>query len=124
MKRPDRWFKLYSDILDDPKVQSLPPELFKSLLSDAMAGQENVFTPHLRPGADRPHASLWVKLRAFVFKRDDYTCAYCGERGKRLECDHVVPVSRGGSSGLENLVTACFRCNRSKRAKLIEEWQS
>lgn len=54
---------------------------------------------------------------------DGYTCQYCGERGKRLECDHVVPVSRGGSNEHENLVTACFACNRSKRAKTVEEWR-
>lgn len=54
--------------------------------------------------------------------RDDYTCAYCGERGKKLECDHVIPVSRGGSNEKYNLVTSCFSCNRSKSDKLLSEW--
>lgn len=70
----------------------------------------------------RPSADVWRRLRSFVFGRDNYTCQYCGERGKKLECDHVVPVARGGSHRTENLVTACFACNRSKRDKLIEEW--
>lgn len=71
---------------------------------------------------ERPPAHEWRRLREAVFARDDYTCAYCGQRGGRLECDHVVPVSRGGSHDEDNLTTACFTCNRSKRDKLPEEW--
>ena len=70
----------------------------------------------------RPPAHEWKELRATVFERDDYTCQYCGERGGKLECDHVMPVSRGGSNELENLATACKKCNRSKRAKTPDEW--
>jgi hypothetical protein len=70
----------------------------------------------------RPSAEVWNKIRANIFKRDNYTCQYCGEYGKKLECDHVIPVSRGGSHQDDNLVAACFKCNRSKRDKLIEEW--
>lgn len=74
------------------------------------------------PETHRPPASVWKRLREAVFTRDDYTCRYCGARGGRLECDHVVPVSRGGGHEDSNLVTACFSCNRSKRARLIGEW--
>lgn len=70
----------------------------------------------------RPSPSVWARLRSAVFARDDYTCRYCGVRGTQLECDHVMPVSRGGSNGLDNLVTACIGCNRSKRDKTPEEW--
>lgn len=71
---------------------------------------------------NRPASDVWKRLRDFAFRRDDYTCRYCGARAVRLECDHVVPVSRGGSHELTNLVTACFSCNRSKRNKLVSEW--
>ena len=73
--------------------------------------------------SDRPPAHVWSDTRNRVFARDNYTCQYCGEHGKRLECDHVVPVARGGSHQDENLVTACFKCNRSKRDKLVPEWR-
>jgi hypothetical protein len=69
-------------------------------------------------------AHEWAPLREQVFYRDDYTCQYCGKRGVRLECDHVVPVSRGGHNGIDNLATACAKCNRSKSAKTLEEWCS
>lgn len=74
--------------------------------------------------ARRPSATAWAKIRAFIFERDDYTCRYCGKRGVKLECDHVIPVSRGGDSHPGNLATACFSCNRSKRNKLLSEWRT
>lgn len=72
---------------------------------------------------DRPSAEVWANIRSLVFERDDYTCQYCGARGVKLECDHILPVSRGGGHGLDNLATSCFACNRSKRAKTLEEWK-
>jgi hypothetical protein len=58
------------------------------------------------------------KLRFEVFKRDGFQCAYCGAvpPAALLECDHINPVSRGGHDGLDNLITACFDCNRGKRS--------
>lgn len=64
----------------------------------------------------------WAYLRSIVFERDDFTCRYCGARGGKLECDHVIPVARGGVTELHNLVTACRPCNRSKGARSLEEW--
>ena len=64
----------------------------------------------------------WERMRSEVFARDNYTCRYCGDRGGRLECDHVNPVALGGPTLRSNLVTACRPCNRSKGSKLLEEW--
>ncbi len=66
--------------------------------------------------------NLYLELRKRIFERDDYTCKYCGVKGGRLELDHIIPVSRGGDSSEENLTTACFSCNRSKRNKTLEEF--
>lgn len=63
----------------------------------------------------------WQTLREIVFARDGAACRYCGS-ADYLECDHVIPLSRGGRSRLDNLVTACRACNRSKGAKTPEEW--
>lgn len=60
---------------------------------------------------------LSKKLRFEVFKRDDFTCQYCGKKAPDvvLEIDHIKPVSKGGKNELLNIVTACFECNRGKR---------
>jgi hypothetical protein len=54
--------------------------------------------------------------KLFIFKRDKYTCQYCGVSGSEidLECDHVHPVSKGGTNDINNLITACKPCNRNK----------
>ena len=70
----------------------------------------------------RPSAEKWKKIRNRIFKRDNYTCSYCGKRGTRLECDHIIPVSRGGSHDDDNLTTSCFTCNRSKFNRTPQEW--
>lgn len=69
----------------------------------------------------RPGASKWYSLREEVFKRDGRMCVYCGSADS-LECDHITPVSRGGTHDVSNLATACFTCNRSKGSKRLEDW--
>jgi len=56
------------------------------------------------------------KLRFEVFKRDSFTCAYCGSEPPAvvLEIDHIDPVASGGSDDIDNLITSCFDCNRGK----------
>jgi len=56
------------------------------------------------------------KVRFEVFKRDSFTCQYCGKGTPHvvLELDHIIPVSKGGDNNIINLVTACFDCNRGK----------
>lgn len=58
------------------------------------------------------------KLRFDVFKRDGFACQYCGAHPPNavLEVDHVKAVSNGGTNDIDNLVTACFPCNRGKGA--------
>jgi len=60
--------------------------------------------------------SVSKKIRFEVFKRDGFRCAYCGKSPPEvsLECDHIEPVSKGGKDDLNNLITACFDCNRGK----------
>jgi 5-methylcytosine-specific restriction endonuclease McrA len=51
-----------------------------------------------------------------------FACAYCGITGVMLTKDHIVPISRGGSDGIDNIVPACTSCNSSKSGKLLSEW--
>lgn len=118
-----RWARINAGLLDDFALQSLPPDEFKARFTAAIRGEKNQFTPWIKLDAGRVFSAAWKVIRAAIFARDDYTCAYCGVRGGRLECDHIVPVSRGGSNARENLTTACFSCNRAKRDKLVSEWK-
>ena len=55
-------------------------------------------------------------------KLRDKECVYCGSSHK-IELDHVIPISRGGTHGIGNLVPSCMKCNRSKSSKFITEWR-
>lgn len=61
-------------------------------------------------------ARISKKLRFEVFKRDEFTCTYCGQKPPTvvLECDHIIPVASDGPDAIENLTTSCFDCNRGK----------
>ena len=54
--------------------------------------------------------------RRNIFKRDHYTCQYCGVQpgSEELSIDHVVPRSQGGASTWDNCVLACVACNKRK----------
>lgn len=66
--------------------------------------------------------SLSKKARFEVFKRDAFTCQYCGNKPPSviLEVDHIKPVASGGCNDVDNLVTACFDCNRGKGARTLD----
>lgn len=57
-----------------------------------------------------------VSLRFRVLRRDGFRCVYCGAMpgSALLHVDHVMPVSKGGGSHPQNLVTACQDCNLGK----------
>jgi HNH endonuclease len=74
-------------------------------------------------GFDFRRSLEWREIRRRIFARDDFTCVYCGERGGRMECDHIIPVALGGPHHDTNLATACRPCNRSKGQKSLQDWQ-
>jgi len=66
---------------------------------------------------DYVRAKTMVRFsKSNVYLRDQYKCLYCndGVTRKTATMDHVVPVSRGGKTNFENIVTACGPCNTRK----------
>lgn len=64
----------------------------------------------------------YLKLRFEVFRRDNFTCQYCGRTVKdkiKLHIDHIIPKSKGGNLSMGNLITACFDCNEGKRDAVL-----
>ena len=58
----------------------------------------------------------WQAARRVTFERDGYRCVDCGKAG-RLECDHVVPLHRGGAEyEAANLQSLCRQCHIRKTA--------
>lgn len=57
--------------------------------------------------------TLTIEQWEGIKQRYGYRCAYCGLR-KKLTRDHVIPISKGGSNTVDNIVPACISCNCSK----------
>jgi len=68
-------------------------------------------------------SKLNKSMRYDIMNRDDFHCVLCGATGKddRLVIDHIVPISKGGKTELDNLQTLCRSCNLGKRDKLISD---
>lgn len=67
--------------------------------------------------------SLSKKTRFEVFKRDHFTCQYCGRMAPDviLEVDHIKPVAEGGTNDMMNLVTSCKDCNQGKGKRRLSD---
>lgn len=106
---------------------------FVSIVQNGGRGGANLYlvsaTPTVPVVAVAPDASsrdVDAQLRWRVYKRDAYSCRYCGfqghEDGHNLTVDHIVPVSKGGTNAESNLNTCCFSCNSSKKNKDLDAW--
>lgn len=92
--------------------------------------RESIYGGNVRLCAIR-FSQWWYRIPAFkraVFIRDNFTCQICGyhEMQKKrpwlpetayLHCDHLIPLSKGGSTTIDNLQTLCEKCNLRKGAK-------
>ena len=64
-------------------------------------------------------ATEWQELVA----QYEHACAYCGAIGS-LEQDHCVPLDRGGTNWIDNILPACRVCNAHKHLMTEEEFRA
>ena len=74
---------------------------------------KNKFVTSNEEGEELKRPRIPEDIRIKVWQRDEGKCARCGSREK-LEYDHIVPISKGGSNTLRNIELLCEGCNRSK----------
>ncbi len=67
--------------------------------------------------------ALSKKIRFEIFKRDKFTCQYCGKKAPEvvLNVDHIDPVAKGGTNEILNLTTSCFSCNSGKSDRTLND---
>lgn len=89
---------LSDGVLRSPQLTLVVPEVVRLTRYERMGGRVVVFS------------------RRNLFRRDRFTCQYCGARPgtEELTVDHVQPRSRGGRSEWVNCVLACTACNARK----------
>ena len=66
---------------------------------------------------EKPDRYIPSSVKIAVWRRDGGKCVECGSKEK-LEYDHIIPVSKGGSSTERNIQLLCEKCNRKKSASI------
>ena len=76
------------------------------------------FTETSEPRRRGRYIPFKVKMR--VVRRDNYKCQVCGKPllDNEVEFDHIIPISKGGSSEEHNIRLTCFKCNRDKNDRV------
>lgn len=64
----------------------------------------------------------WDRLRKMIAARDNERCVYCNVHCPSGSLDHILPLSKGGTDSIDNLVWSCQSCNSSKHDKTLREW--
>lgn len=85
---------------------------FKIRLEFSIEINEKPITKHITDKS-------WGRLRRIVRKRDNSHCRYCGEFSADGHADHVIPLAKGGTDSIDNLVWACPDCNLAKGTNTI-----
>lgn len=62
------------------------------------------------------------KIMWEVFRRDNFTCRYCGNDKVPMTVDHMVLWEEGGPSIPINLLTSCKKCNNTRSNMQYEDW--
>lgn len=97
--------------------------VFKKVLPNET--ERNV-TREVRAKYERQNNPAQISLEQYndIMRCFNYQCAYCSESlfNKRLERDHVQPLSAYGLNRADNVIPACRRCNASKGAKHYYDW--
>lgn len=62
------------------------------------------------------------EIREYLLEKWKRRCAYCGTKTGRLEIDHIVPKSKGGTDKVSNLTLSCLKCNQKKGNKTATEF--
>lgn len=125
--KPDDFRVLVSAGLSSEQIAIVMEMMERDSRAYAEAEEARKSTQRFRTARYRSNLDVtdheWQHRRLVVFNRDGLACAYCSQTDGPFEVDHIIPLSRGGSSELHNLCVACASCNASKRDKLLAEWR-
>lgn len=114
MKKASKYVLLNTGLLDDYRAVNLPDNAWRKMIEAIFQNPKNIRCEATE--ARYTWQILRKKLSPLVFSRDENICKMCGST-ERLEIDHIIPLSRGGSNELTNLQILCRHCNSVKRDK-------
>jgi 5-methylcytosine-specific restriction endonuclease McrA len=78
---------------------------------EILRAKDHRYRARRRNAAGSFTAAEWLAL----LDQYGWACGYCGAKD-RLQADHRIPLARGGTNFIENIIPACPRCNQRKHA--------
>ncbi len=84
-----------------------------SILPMKIVAKANKVIMGINKQNDSGREAISGDVRMYVWQRDGGECVKCGSQ-ERLEFDHIIPISQGGSNTARNIQLLCETCNRSK----------
>lgn len=66
---------------------------------------------------EKRRRNISTQVKREVWRRDYGKCVECGSK-ERLEYDHIIPFSKGGSNTARNIQLLCEDCNRKKSSNI------
>lgn len=91
--------------LEKEKIRELKSQVRKELIEEGIISSLNE--------SDLKREQIPQDILDKVWNRDGGKCIICGSQEK-LEFDHIIPFSKGGSNTYRNLQILCEKCNRQK----------
>lgn len=99
--------------------------LTKFALETAKFDTQKLENPDIR-GVDYQRGRMYgyVDKKAYLLERERGCCIYCGVHASKakMQIDHVVPKSKGGTNSLNNLVLSCNACNQAKGSQDVQTY--
>lgn len=99
--------------------------LTKLALETAKFDMQKLENPDIR-GVDYQHGRMfgYSDKKTYLLEREKGCCIYCGTHASKakMEIEHVVPKSKGGTDSLNNLVLSCHACNQAKGNQDIQTY--
>ena len=99
--------------------------LTKFAIETAKFDTQKLENPDIR-GVDYQRGRMYgyADKKAYLLERERGCCIYCGvHAGKaKMQIDHVVPRSKGGTNSLNNLVLSCHECNQAKGSQDVQTY--
>jgi 5-methylcytosine-specific restriction endonuclease McrA len=104
------------------KLQKLIPNLNSVSVEIVTFDTQKMQNPEIRNWEYQRGELLGYEIKAYLLEKYSYKCVYCGKKNIKLEMDHVVPKSKGGSNRVSNFVIACHSCNQKKGDSTVEKF--
>jgi hypothetical protein len=87
------------------------------LVAEIILATIRLATRQMLKGGERDTRYVPHHLQNAVWHRDGGQCVQCGSTAY-LEYDHIIPLSKGGATSLNNLQVLCRNCNLAKGSRI------